>query len=268
MNKTPADVIRNRCFICEDNEDRPCSPAPSIPNLDIQFSDAETIVVNELLEDIGLASVEVPRHMIPHQFASEYDFRGYAPLDVFEDLRVQATYFPFMPVNYIHWLDYAIPLSRFFFVDEWISWGDARRWDQEDQRQYEEWNAEKGRLSIDTESLDAQDNYSYTPPSPFKRPSRVPMGLLSIPSIEDTKRRRTIYYARPPLIRANAVVGDEFGRTKWRSTSSLSSTSERSRSAHKESDNIDGARRFFHIPAATGFEDFQERLRSVFHAAN
>lgn len=272
MGRTfPVDVIRNRCFICEDNENRPCSPAPSIPDLDIQFSDAETIVVNEFLEDVGLASVEIPRHMIPTQFASGYDLRGYASLDIFEDLRVQATYFPFMPVNYVHWLDYAIPLSRFFFVDEkWISWRDARRWDQEDQKQYEAWNAEKKRLSIETESLKAQDNRSYDPPSPFKRPSRVPLGLFSIPSIEDTKRRRTIYYARPPLIRANAdAMGvGEFGRTGWNSTLSLSSASETSQFTHKGSDNTDSVRRFFHIPIAMKFEDIQERLRKAFHATD
>ncbi|KAF9647510.1 hypothetical protein BDM02DRAFT_3116980 [Thelephora ganbajun] len=207
--------------------------------------------------------------MIPHYFAAEYDLRGHALLDVFEDLRVQATYFPFMPVNYIHWLDYAIPLSRFFFVDEkWISWGNARRWDQEDQKQYEEWGAEEGRLSIDTESLDTRENRSYDPPSPFKRPSRVPLGLFSIPSMEDTKRRRTIYHARPPLIRANAAVGDEFGRAKWKSASSLSSASGTSRFTRKESDDTDGSRRLFHIPATTKLEDIQERLRRVFRAAN
>ena len=270
MNKTlPADIIRNRCFICEDNESRPCSPAPSIPDLDIQFSDAETIVVSEFLEDIGLASAELPRYMVPHQFASVYDLRGCASLDVFEDLRVQATYFPFMPVNYIHWLDYAIPLSRFFFVNEkWISWGDAQRWEQEDQRQYENWNAKKERLSTNIETLYAQRDYSNTPPSPFKRPSRVPMGLLSIPSMEDTKRRRTIYYARPPLIRANADVGEDFGRIKRPSISSLSSASGKSQSTRKGSGNINGVRRFFHIPAAVGIEDIQERLRNVFHATN
>ena len=269
MNEILADIIRNRCFICEDDESRPCSPAPSMPNLDIRFSDAETIVVNELLEDVGLASVEVPRHMIPHQFAAEYNLRGCASLDVFEDLRVQAAYFPFMPVNYVHWLDYAIPLSRFFFVDEkWISWGEAKRWDQEDQKQYEEWDAEKERLSIDTESLDVQDNYSYGPPSPFKRPSRPPLGLLSIPSIENVKRRRTIYYARPPLIRANAAVGDDFGRTRWTSTSSLSYASETSRFTRKEFENIDSARRFLHIPKTTKLGGVQERLRRIFHVTD
>ena len=269
MDKTLADVISNRCFICEDDESIPCSPAPSLPDLDIQFSDAETIVVNELLEDVGLASVEVPRYMIPHQFAAEYDLRGCASLDVFEDLRVQAVYFPFMPVNYIHWLDYAIPLSRFFFVDEkWISWGDVRRWDQEDRRQYEEWEAEKKSLSTDTESLDAQDNCSYAPPSPFKRPSRVPVGLFSIPSMEDTKRRRTIYYTRPPLIRANAAVGSEFGRVKRSSIPSLSSTSERLRPTRKKSNNADSVRRFLHIPATSRLENIQERLRKVFHTAD
>ena len=270
MDKTPADIISNRCFICEDDENKPYSPAPSIPNLDTEFSDAETMIVNELLEDVGLASVEVPRYMIPHQFTAEYDLRGYASLDVFEDLRVQAVYFPFMPVNYIHWLDYAIPLSRFFFVHEkWISWGNARRWDQEDQKQYEEWEAGKERLSTDTESLNAQDNCSYATPSPSKRLSRLPLGLLSIPSMEDTNRRRTIYYARPPLIRANAAVGDEFRRAKWPSISSLlSSTSERSRSTRKESNNADGVRRFFHIPATARLEGIQERLRKVFHTAD
>jgi len=267
----PADIIRNRCFICEDDESRPCSPAPSIPDLDIQFSDAETIVANELLEDIGLASVELPRYMIPHQFTSEYDLRGHASLDVFEDLRVQATYFPFMPVNYIHWLDYAIPLSRFFFINEkWISWGDAQRWEQEDQRQYEEWNAEEESTSINTKIQDVQNNCSDTPPSPFKRPSRAPRGLLSIPSTEDTKRRRTIYHARPPPVRvdSDAVgVDEEFGRTKWIS-SSLSSASEMWPSTRKGSDGTDGARRFFHMSAAMGFEDIQERLRKVFHATN
>jgi hypothetical protein len=269
MGKTPADIISNRCFICEDDESRPCSPAPSIPNLDTKFSDAETIVLNEFLEDVGLASVEVPRYMIPHQFSAEYDLRGYASLDVFEDLRVQAVYYPFMPVNYIHWIDYAIPLSRFFFVDEkWLSWGDARRWDQEDQRQYEEWEADKERLSTGTESLDAQDNCSYAPPSPFKRSSRVPLGLLSIPSVEDTKRRRTIYYTRPPLIRANAAVGDEFGRAKWSSVSSLSSTSKRSRSTRKQPENADGVRRFFHTPSTSKLEGIQKRLRKVFRTAD
>ena len=267
MHKTPAEVISNRCFICEDDEIRPCSPAPSLPDLDIQFSDAETIVVNEFLEDIGLTSVEVPRHMIPHQFVVEYDhLRGYAPLDVFEDLRVQATYFPFMPVNYIHWLDYAIPLSRFFFVDEkWISWGDAKRWNQEDQRQYEEWNTDNECLSIDTESLDAQHDFSYAPPSPFKRPSRVPQGLFSIPSMENTRRRRTIYRARSPSFRSKA---DEFGSVKWPSMSSLSSASKASRFTREESDNTDGARRFLHIPATLKLEDIQERLRKAFHAAD
>jgi len=265
MDNTPAYIISKRCFICEDDESIPCSAAPSIPNLDIQFSDAETIVVNEFLGEVALASVEVPRYMIPHQFAAEYDLRGYALLDVFEDLRVQAVYFPFMPVNYIHWLDYAIPLSRFLFVDKWISWGDARRWEQEDQRQYEEWEADKERLSTDTDTLDAQDNHTYATPSPFKRPSRVPMGLLSIPSMEDTKRRRTIYYARPPLIRANAAVGNEFGRIKWPSISSLPSTSERTQSTRKESD---GVRRFFRIPTTARLEAIQERLRKVFHTAD
>lgn len=272
MNGTfPADILRNRCFICEDNESRPCSPSPSIPDLDTQFSDAETIVVREVLEDVGLASVELPRYMVPHQFASGYDLRGCASLDVFEDLRVQATYFPFMPVNYIHWLDYAIPLSRFFFVDEeWISWGDARSWDQEDQRQYEEWNAEEKHTSIDTESLDSQNDYSDTPPSPFERPSRVPLGLFSIPSFEHTKRRRTIYHARPPLIRANvsAMREGEFGRTGWRSSSSFSSTSEISQFTHKGSENTNSARRFFHVPVSIGLEDVRERLRRVFHAAD
>jgi len=273
MNCTlPADIIRNRCFICEDDESRPCSPAPSIPGLDIQFSDAETVVVNELLEDIGLASVELPRYMIPPQFASEYDLRGYASLDVFEDLRVQATYFPFMPVNYIHWLDYAIPLSRFFFVNEkWISWGDAQRWEQEDQRQYEEWNMEEESPSINTEFRDVQNNCSDAPPSPFKRPSRVPRGLLSIPSTEDTKRRRTIYYARPPstVVDPDAVgMDEEFGMARWLSTSSLSSASGILQSTREGSDDTNGARRFFHMSAAMGFEDIQERLRKVFHATN
>lgn len=270
MTQTQADIISYRCFICEDDESRPCTPAPSIPSLDVQFSDAETTVVNEFLEDIGFAPVEVPRHMIPPYFAAEYDLRGYASLDVFEDLRVQATYFPFMPVNYIHWLDYAIPLSRFFFADEkWISWADAKCWDQEDKKQYEEWEEGKGRRSVDNESLDAQDNCSYDPqPSPFKRPSRVPLGLFSIPSMEDTKRRRTIYYARPPLIRAHAVVGDEFGRTKWQSTSSFSSTSETSQHTCQKYDKPDGARGRFRIPAAVKFEDIQERLKKVFHASS
>jgi len=273
MNTTlPADIIRNRCFICEDDESRPCSPAPSIPDLDIQFSDAETIVVNELLEDVGLVSVELPRYMIPHQFASEYELRGCASLDIFEDLRVQATYFPFMPVNYIHWLDYAIPLSRFFFINEkWISWGDAQCWEQEDQRRYEEWNAEEESPSINAELWNVQNNCSDAPPSPFKRPSRVPRGLLSIPSIEDTKRRRTIYYARPPSVRAGTdAVGtdEEFGRTKWLSSSSLSSASGILQSTCKGSDDTNGSRRFFHMPAAMGFEDIQERLRKVFHATN
>ena len=267
----PADIIRNRCFICEDDGSRPCSPAPSIPNLDVQFSDAETIVVKEFLEDVGLASVELPKYMIPHQFTSEYDLRGYASLDVFEDLRVQATYFPFMPVNYIHWLDYAIPLSRFFFVDEkWISWGDVQHWEKEDQKRYEEWNAGKRSPSVGTESLDAQANCSYAPPSPFKRPSRVPLGLFSIPSIEDTRRRRTIYYARPPLIRADADaprVDEEFGRTKWPSICSLSSTSEMSQPTREGSDNANGVRRILRIPIPIKFEDVQERLRRVFYAA-
>ena len=268
----PADIIRNRCFICEDDESRPCSPAPSIPDLDIQFSDAETIVVNELLEDIGLASVEPPRYMIPHQFAVEYDLRGYASLDVFEDLRVQATYFPFMPANYIHWLDYAIPLSRFFFVNEkWISWGHAQRWEQEDQRQYEEWNAEEESPLINTEPRDVRNNCSDAPPSPFKRPSRVPRGLLSIPSTEDTKRRRTIYHARPPSVRADpdeVGMDEEFGKTKWPSTSSLSSASGISQPIRKGSDVTNGTQRFFHMSAAMGFEDIQERLRKVFHSTN
>ena len=269
MNKTPADIVSNRCFICEDDRRRTHSPAPSIPNLDTQFSDADTIVVNEFLEDIGLASVEVPRHMIPHQFAVEYDLRGYASLDVFEDLRVQATYFPFMPVNYVHWLDYAIPLSRFFFVDEkWVSWGDARCWNQEDQRQYEEWEVEKERVSTDIESPDAQDTCPFPPPSPFKRPSRIPLGLFSIPSTEDMKRRRTIYYSRPPLIRANAAVGNDFRRAKWPSIRSLSSASERPQSTCEESDDANGIRRFFHISAAMKLEDIQERLRKVFHIVN
>ena len=231
-----------------------------MPNLDIQFSDAETVVVNELLEDLGLASIEVPKHMIPHQFSAEYDLRGHASLDVFEDLRVQAVYFPFMPVNYIHWLDYAIPLSRFLFVDErWLSWGDARRWSQEDQKQYEEWEAEKEPLSIDTEPLDARDK-PYGPPSPFKRPSRVPQGLLSIPSVEDVKRRRTIYYPRPPLVKANKI--------KWPSISSLSCASERSRSTREGSDKADGVRRSFRISAAAKLEDIQGRLRKAFHTAD
>jgi len=270
MNKTPADIISNRCFICEDDESRPCSPAPTIPDLDIKFSDAETIVVNELLEDTGLAAVEVPRYMIPHQFAVEYDLRGYASLDVFEDLRVQATYFPFMPVNYVHWLDYAIPLSRFFFVDDkWISWRNARGWDQEDQRKYEEWNMEKKKHPpVDTEFLDVQGGCSPAPPSPFKRPSRVPRGLFSIPSIEDTNRRRTIYCARPPLIRPNAYVGDEFRRTKWPSTSSLSSTSKTSQFTHEGRDSASSARQFFPVPAATILEGVQERLRRAFHTAS
>ena len=210
--------------------------------------------------------------MIPRQFTSEYDLRGYASLDVFEDLRVQATYFPFMPVNYIHWLDYAIPLSRFFFVNEkWISWGDAQRWEQEDQKQYEEWNAEEESPSNDTEFRDAQNNCPDAPPSPFKRPSRVPRGLLSIPSTEDTKRRRTIYYAQPPSVGADADavgVDEEFGRTKWISSSSLSSTSDILQSTRKGCDDTDGARRFFHMSAAMGFEDIQERLRKIFHAAS
>ena len=273
MNGTlPEDIIRNRCFICEDDESRPCSPAPSIPNLDIQFSDAETIVVNELLEDVGLASVEIPRYMIPRHFASEYDLRGYASLDVFEDLRVQATYFPFMPVNYIHWLDYAIPMSRFFFIEEkWISWGDVQHWEQEDQRQYDEWDAEEEHPLADTESQDIQNNPSDVPPSPFKRPSRVPRGLLSIPSIEDTKRRRTIYYPQPPSFGDDADatrVDEEFGRTKWLSTSSLSSASETFHSTHEQPGDTNGARRFFHMSAAMGFEDIQERLRKVFHSTN
>ena len=256
-----ADIIRNRCFICEDNESRPCSPAPSLPNLDVQFSDAETIVVNEFLEDVGLASVEIPRYMIPHQFASGYGLRGCASLDVFEDLRVQATYFPFMPVNYIHWLDYAIPLSRFFFIDEkWISWGYAQRWDQEDRRQYEEWNVKKKHPPV--------GNCSSAPPSPFKRPSRVPLGLFSTPPTEDTEHRRTIYHARPPLIRANADVtraGEESGRL---STPLFSSASETPQSTHRGSNGTSGLRRFFHIPAAIGFEDIQERLRRTFQATN
>lgn len=224
------------------------------------------MVVNEFLEEVGLASVEVPRHMIPRQFAAEYDLRGYASLDVFEDLRVQAVYFPFMPVDYVHWLDYAIPLSRFFFVDEkWISWGDVRHWDREDQRQYEDWKAEKERLSIDTESLDAQDNCSYASSSQFKRSSRPPLGLFSIPSMEDTKRRRTIYHSRPPLIRANAAVGDNFGRVKWPSISSLSSTPERLQPTRRGSDNAGSVRRFLR---AGRLENIQERLRKVFHAAD
>ena len=271
MNQTlPEDIIRNRCFICEDDESRPCSPAPSIPDLDIRFSDAETIVVKELLEDVGLASVEPPRYMIPQQFSSDYDLRGCASLDVFEDLRVQAAYFPFMPVNYIHWLEYAIPLSRFFFVNEkWISWGNARHWDQEDRKQYEEWNAEKKPSATETESLDAQANCSYAPPSPFKRPSRVPLGLFSIPSIEDTKRRRTIYYTRPPLVRAGADaprVGEEFGRVRWPSICSFSSTSEISQFTREGADTANGVRRLFHIPTPMKFEDVQGRLRRLFHA--
>ena len=268
MNNTLADIISHRCFICEDNESAPCSSAPSVPNLDIQFSDAETVVVNEFLEDIGLASIEVPRHMIPRQFAAEYDLRGYASLDVFEDLRMQAVYFPFMPINYVHWLEYAIPLSRFLFVDEkWVSWGDARRWNQEDQEQYEEWEAEKERPSTDTESLDARDK-PYGPPSPFKRPSRVPRGLLSIPSMENVKRRRTIYYPRPPSVRANATMGDEFTRIEWPSIPSLSCASERSRATREGSDKADGVRRFFHTSAAAKLEDIQGRLRKVFRSAD
>lgn len=255
-----ADIISNRCFICEDDESIPCSSAPSIPNLDIQFSDAETVVVDELLEDLGLASIEVPKHMIPHQFAAEYDLRGYASLDVFEDLRVQAVYFPFMPMNYIHWLDYAIPLSRFFFVDQsWLSWGHARRWNQEDEKKYEEWEAEKERLSTDTEPLDARGK-SYDPPSPFKRPSRVPRGLLSIPSVEDVKRRRTIYYTRPPLTRAN--------RIEWSSISSLSCASERSRSTREGSDKAGSFRRSLRISAAAKLQHIQAHLRRALHAAD
>lgn len=272
MSRTPVDIIKNRCFICDDNEKGRCSPAPSLPSLDIQFSDAATIFVNEFLEDVGLASVEVPRHMIPHYFATQYDLRGHAPLDVFEDLRAQATYFPFMPVNYVHWLDYAIPLSRFFFVNEkWISWGDVKRWEQEDQKQFEEWEAKTEQRSIDNESLDSQDDRSSDPqPSPFKRPTRVPMGLFSVPSLENTKRRRTIYYARQPLIRTYAAVGsDEFGRTvKWQSTSSFSSTSGTSPSTRKGPGSVDSVREFLHIPTAMKLEDIRERLRRVFHAAS
>ncbi|KAF9785988.1 hypothetical protein BJ322DRAFT_759990 [Thelephora terrestris] len=272
MSQTQVDIISSRCFICEDDESIPCSPAPSIPDLDVQFSDAETTVVNEFLEDIGLAPVEVPRHMVPPYFAAGYDLRGYASLDVFEDLRVQATYFPFMPVNYIHWIDYAIPLSRFFFVDEkWISWGHARRWDQEDKKQYEEWEEREAGHSVDNdnESLDTEDDCSYNPqPSPYKRPSRVPLGLFSIPSMENTKRRRTIYHARPPLIKAHAVVGDEFGRTtKWQSTSSFSSTSEISQLPHQKYEEPDAARGRFRMPAAVKLEDIQERLKKVFYAS-
>jgi hypothetical protein len=237
MFQTPVDVVNNRCFICEDREIRPYSPAPSLPHLDIQFSDAETIALNEFLEDVGLAPVEVPRHMIPPYFAAEYDLRGYASLDVFEDLRVQATYFPFMPTNYVHWLDYGVPLSRFFFADaKWLSWGDASGWDQEDQKRCEEWGAEEGDPLTDNESLDAQDEFSYNPqPSSSERSSGVSPGLFSIPSMEDIKRRRTIYYSRPSLIRVNAFVGDEFGSRGWQSTSSFSSTSGTSQHARQKS---------------------------------
>ena len=227
MVRTPVDIVSKGCIICEDHESKPCSPTPSRPQLGIQFSDAETTTLDEFPENVGLAPVEVPRDMIPPYFAAEYDLRGYASLDMFEDLRVQTTYSPFMPANYVHWLDYAIPLSRFFFVDaKWISWGDARGWGQEARKQYEEWEAEEGDPHSDNEFLDAQDDCSYdSQPSPSDRLSRVSPGLFSIPSMEDTKRRRTIYYPRPPLIRTDAFLDDEFGRRRWRSTSSLSSTS-------------------------------------------
>lgn len=226
MIRTPVDIISNKCFICEDRRSSPSSSTLSLPSLDVQFSDADTIVVKEFLEDVGLASVEVPIYMIPPYFAAEYDLRGYSSLDIFEDLRVQATYLPFMPTDYIHWLYYSIPLSRFFFVDtKWTSWGDAKGWDQEDQRQYEEWGAEEDDLLIHNESLDAQDDSSCDSQlSPSERSSRVSPGLFSIPSMENTKRRRTIYHARSPKIRDNTVMSDEFGRRKWESTSSLSTT--------------------------------------------
>lgn len=242
MTQARVDIISNRCFICEDRENRPCSPAPSLPCLDVQFSDEETIVVKEFLEDVGLAPVEVPRYMIPPYFAADYDLRGYASLDVFEDLRVQATYFPFMSANYTHWLDYSIPLSRFFFVDaEWISRGDTEGWDQEDQKKYEEWGAEEGDPSVDNESMEVQDGSFYDPqPFPSEGSSKAPLGLFSIPSLEDTRRRRTIYYARPPLVRANAAMGNEFGRRKRESTSSLSSTSGASQHTLQKSGETDG----------------------------
>lgn len=273
MTQTPADVISSRCFICEDEESRPCSPSPSIPDLDTQFSDAATVIVNEFLEDVGLASVELPRYMIPPYFAAEYELRGYASLDLFEDLRAQGAYFPFMPANYIHWLDYAIPLSRFFFLDEkWISWGDSKHWDQEDRKKYEEYEefeAEKGRHAADNESIYGREDCPHDPqPSPYKRPSRVPMGLLSIPSMEDTKRRRTIYYTRPPLIRANATLGDEFGMTGWRSTSELSSASGTSQRTHQKPRRTGDARGRSHVPAVMKFEDIQERIKKVFHTAS
>lgn len=249
MIQTPVDIVSNRCFICEGRGVNPCPPAPSPPHLDVQSSDAETIVAEELLEDVGLAPVEAPRHMIPQHFTAEYRLRGCASLDVFEELQVQATYLPFMPANYVHWLNYSIPLSRFFFLDaKWISWGDARVLDQDYQEQCGGWGAEEGGPSTDNESLDAQADCSYDPRlSSSEESSGVSLGLFSIPSMEDIRRRRTIYYPQPPLIRTNTAVGNEFGRVKWQSTSSLSSASGTSRLTR------------------TKIEDIQERFGKVFH---
>ena len=227
MVETPVDITSNKCFICEDCKTTPCSPAPSLSYLD-KSPNVETTVAKEFLEDVGLAPAEVPRHMIPTYFAAGYDLRRYASLDVFEDPRA---YFPFLPANYIHWLDHPIPLSTVFFVDaKWISWGDARGLDQ---KQCRERRAEEGDTSIDNKSLNAQDDCSDDPqPSPVERPSKVSVGLFSIPSVEDMRRRRTIYYARPPLIRADSEIKSR----RWQSASSFSSASGTSQHTRQKSD--------------------------------
>ena len=237
MVQTPVNIFSSRCE--ELRESKPRSPTPPPPHLDIQSSDAGTIAVDEFLEEVGLAHAEVPRDVIPPYFAAECDLRGCAPLDMFEDLRVQTTHPLFMPTNYARWLDCAIPLSRFFFVDaKWISWGDAREWDRESQKQYEEWGAEEGGPPIDNEALDAQDDCSYDPQPSISENSST--GLFSVPSMEDINRRRTIYHPRPPLIRANAFLGDKLGgklgRMGWQSTSSFSSTSGTSQHTSQKSE--------------------------------
>ena len=164
---------------------------PGPPYFDAQISDAEDIVADESKEYAGLALVELPRDMVPPYFAAKYYFKRNKPLDVFEDLRVQASGFHFVPESYILWLHDSIPLSHCFKLDYEASGRDP------------DWiyRSLNGDDPVPTASALSIEEVPRAP--------RVPWEPFSILSMDNIRRDRATHYTQPPPIRIPVVVGDK-----------------------------------------------------------
>jgi hypothetical protein len=178
-------------------DDKPPSPTESDHSLSVSFSSVATTEFVQFLSDIEFTPAGIPSEMVPAFFI--YAINRGIPTDVFEEPREENVTIEQMPSSYLDWVEYGIPLSRFLFAEYWISWRATRRWDEEDEREINEFEQRqewKQRLALVKEELRKQKHHqNRNKPSGqelrvWQKPSSVALSPLRFAPLRDDRRSK------------------------------------------------------------------------------